>query len=85
MKQPAFRERVSELRKELTDRAIGRLADLMAKDAADALAKLLKAKSDAIKLNSVRAVYELFVNVSNAAELKDRIEELEANQQRGQR
>jgi hypothetical protein len=85
LKQPAFRERVSELRKELTDRAIGRLADMMAGAAADTLLKLLEAKSDSVRLDSVKAVYELFVNVTNAADLKDRLERLEANHPRGSR
>src|SRR5262249_15135619 len=80
MKQPAFRDRIAELRQQLTDRAIGRLADMMAGTAADTLRKLLEAKSDAIKLDSVKAVYELFVNVTNAADLKARIEQLEVNQ-----
>jgi hypothetical protein len=85
LKQPAFRERVAALRRELVDRAVGRLADLMANDAADALAKLLNAKSDSVRLASVRSVFELFVNVTNAAELKDRIEKIEAAQRSGQR
>jgi hypothetical protein len=85
LKQPPFRERVSELRRELTDRAIGRLADMMAGAAADTLLKLLEAKSDSVRLDSVKAVYDLFVNVTNAAELKARIEQLEANQPRGPR
>lgn len=78
--EAAFSGRVSELRAELTDRAIGRLADLMATTAADALKGLLGAKSEAVRLEAVRSVYELFVNVTNAAELKSRIEQLEAGQ-----
>jgi hypothetical protein len=77
-KQPPFRERLAELRQELVDCAVGRLADMMAGKAADALAKLLRAKSEGVRLDSVKAVYELFVNVTNAADLKARIEQLEA-------
>ncbi len=74
----SFSARVSELRAELTDRAVGRLADLMATTAADALTGLLGAKSEAVRLDAVKSVYELFINVTNAAELKARIEQLEA-------
>jgi hypothetical protein len=80
LRQPAFKARVAELRQELTDRTIGRLADLMAGSAADTLRQLLAAESDHVKLDSVKAIFELFVNVTNAAELKARIEALEANQ-----
>jgi hypothetical protein len=85
LKQPAFRQRIEALRRELVDRAVGRLADMMAGTAADTLRKLLDAKSDSVRLDSVKAVYELFVNVTNAAELKARIEQLEANQPKGAR
>lgn len=85
MRQQAFKARIAELRTDLTDRAIGRLADMMAGTAADALRKLLDAKSESVRLESVKAVYELFVNVTNAAELKARIEQLEADQHRGPR
>lgn len=73
-----FPARVAALRKELTDRAVGRLADMMATSAADSLRGLLGAKSEAVRLDAVRAVYDLFINVINAADLKARIEQLEA-------
>jgi hypothetical protein len=82
MKQPAFRTHVTELRQQMVNRAIGRLADMMAGAAADTLLKLLDAESDNVRLDSVKAVYELFVNVSNAADLKARIEALESQQPR---
>ena len=78
---PEFNARVVELRNELVDGAIGRLANLMAGKAADALEKLLTAKRDDTRLASVKAVYDIFVGVTNAAELKSRIEELEAERQ----
>jgi hypothetical protein len=80
MKQPAFQARVAELRQSLTDSAIGRLASMMADQAADALLRLLSAESDVVALDAVKAVYDLFVNVTNASELKSRIEQLEASQ-----
>jgi hypothetical protein len=79
-KESAFRARIAELRTELVDRAIGRLADIMAGAAVDRLSSLLRAKSESLQLETVKAVYELFVNVTNAAELKARIEQLETNQ-----
>ena len=81
LKDPAFQQRVSELRRQLTERAIGRLADMMAGEALDTLRKLLaRSKSDTVKLDAVRTVFEKFLDVTNAAELKDRIERLEAMQ-----
>lgn len=80
-KQPAFKRRVAELRNELTNRAIGRLADLMAGKAADALTSLLEdSSSEEVRLNAIKATYDLFVNVTSAAELRGRIEQLEASQ-----
>jgi hypothetical protein len=76
---PAFRKRIDELRTELVDRAVGRLADLMAGAAVDRLASLLGAESESLRLDAVKAVYELFVHVTNAADLKGRIEQLEAD------
>lgn len=82
LKQPAFKERVSELRKELTDRAIGRLADLMAGTATTALEKLLtdaEGITPGVRLESVRTVFEMFLQTTSASEMKDRLEALELN------
>jgi hypothetical protein len=76
-------ERVAELRKELTERAIGRLADMMATTAAETLARLAtSAKSEQVQLDSAKAVYELFINVTNSADLKSRLEQMEAEMRR---
>lgn len=87
LKVPEFKGRVDELRKELTDRAIGRLADLMAGKALDVLTKRLDAKDKTGKttatLDDVKAAFDLFLSTTNAAELKARLEALEANQPRG--
>jgi hypothetical protein len=88
LKQAAFRERLAELRRELVDGAIGRLADLMAGLALDALKRRLEAKDKAgkpaVTLDDIKATFELFLNTTNAADLKARIEELELLQ-RGSR
>src|SRR5436190_3955601 len=55
---PAFTHRVTELRAEMTSRALGRLVDGMA-FAADAIRKLLTAKSESVRLSAARAVIEL--------------------------
>jgi hypothetical protein len=82
MTQPVFRERIAKLRRELIDRAIGRLSDMMAGAAADKLLRLLDAKSETVQLDTVKAVFEEYIQVSNAADLKTRIEQLEASQPR---
>jgi hypothetical protein len=81
LQDPLFRQRIDELRREMLDRALGRLSDMMAGAAADTLLKLLGAESDSIKLDSAKAIYELFLHCQNAAELKSRIEALEQSSQ----
>jgi hypothetical protein len=80
-KQPAFRQRIEELRHQLIDRSIGRLSELMAGKALDVLDKRLDKKDEdgncAAGLDDVKAAFELFVGITNAAELKARLEELE--------
>jgi hypothetical protein len=77
LQQPEFRARVAELRRQVTDRAIGRMADAMAGAALDALLKLLTAKSAAIRLDAARSIFDLYVGTVNATELRARVEELE--------
>jgi hypothetical protein len=84
-KQPAFKERVAELRQLLTDRTIGRLSDLLAGTALDTLVKLLSAESDSLKLETVKTLFEQFLAVTNSVDLKARLEALEANQQQPRR
>jgi hypothetical protein len=81
LKQPVFRERIAELRRELVDGAIGRLADMMSGLALDALRERLEAKDEnghpTVTLDDIKATFELFLHTTNAADLKARIEELE--------
>lgn len=81
-KLPHFKERVTEYRRELTDRAIARLADMMASTAADTLQELASNPevSASTRLDAAKSIYDIFVNVNNAQELQARIEQLEANQ-----
>src|SRR6476469_1865789 len=74
--RPAFGRRVAELRAEMTARALGRLADGMA-FAADALRKLLSAKSETVRLGAARAVLELGTRLRESVELEGRLAALE--------
>lgn len=76
---PAFARRVTQLRSEMTGRALGRLVDGMA-FAADALRKLLTAKSESVRLSAARAVLELGTKLRESVELEERIAALESGQ-----
>jgi hypothetical protein len=77
--QPAFARRVQELRAEMTSRALGRLVDGMA-GAAEALRKLLTAKSETVRLGAARAVLEMGSRLRETVELEERLAALEARQ-----
>jgi transposase-like protein len=85
MKQSGFKDRVAELRQLLTDRTIGRLADLLAGSALDTLVQLLNAESDNLKLETVKTLFEQFIAVTNSVDLKARLEALEAKEPRRSR
>ncbi len=77
---PAFSRRVSELRGEMTARALGRLVDSMA-SAAETLGFLSrKGKSEMVRLSAARAVIELGVKLRETVELEQRIAALEGAQ-----
>jgi hypothetical protein len=73
---PQFVRRVTELRAEMTSRALGRLVEGMA-SAADTLRKLLTAKSEMVRLGAARSVIELGTRVREILELEERITALE--------
>lgn len=74
---PAFTKRVSELRAEMTGRALGRLADNMA-SAAETLGYLSrKGKSEMVRLSAARAVLELGARLRESVELEERLAALE--------
>lgn len=77
---PAFDRRVTELRGEMTSRALGRLADGMAA-AAQTLRRLLNAESETVRLSAARAVLEFGVRLRETVELEDRIAALEGMQE----
>src|SRR4051812_4268513 len=78
--QPAFGRRVAELRADMTQRALGRLADGMA-SAADTLGFLSrKGKSEMVRLSAARAVLELGNRLREAVDLEARLAALESGQ-----
>ena len=73
---PAFKQRIQTLRGEMIGQALGRMADGMS-DAAAALRKLLKAKSESVRLGACRAMLEIGVKLREAVELEARLAALE--------
>ncbi|HEV3298216.1 MAG TPA: hypothetical protein VG055_01150 [Planctomycetaceae bacterium] len=79
--QPAFASRVTELRGEMTSRALGRLVDAMA-SAAETLGHLSrKGKSEMVRLSAARAVLELGTKLRESVELEERIAVLEGRRE----
>jgi hypothetical protein len=73
---PDFRQRVIEFRAEMVQRALGKLADGAAA-AVDTLRKLLKAKSEHVKLGAARAMLELASRLRDTVELEQRFQDVE--------
>jgi hypothetical protein len=81
LKQPAFRDKIDELRREVVDRAIGRLADLMSGKAIDVLtARLDRTDPDtgevAASLDDVKAAFDLFGGLKSNTELQAKLDKL---------
>ena len=72
---PAFRRRVSELRGDMVQRSLGRMADGMT-EAADVLRQLLAAESESVRLGAARSLLELGVKLRESVELEEEIGEL---------
>ena len=75
LKDPAFVERVAQVRSELFALAVGRLAGL-AGTAADALGGLLASASEAVRLQAARAVLEYGPRLRESDALAREIEDL---------
>lgn len=73
---PDFRKQVAEARRQLVDRATGKLAGSMSA-AAVVLRKLLKSKAENIQLAAARTVLDVGHNLRNETELEERLEVLE--------
>ena len=74
---PEFRRYVADLRYEMTERALGKLADGMA-EAGQVLRALLQAERESVRLGACRAILELGVKLREAVELERRLAALEA-------
>ena len=77
MRQPAFKDRIAELRRQLTDVALGQLSALLT-DAAATLAVLLRSDSERLRLDTVRTIFDTYIGMTNNAELKAEIEKVKA-------
>jgi hypothetical protein len=84
MRQPLFKARVCELRGQLSDESIGRLADLLG-IAANALRGLLESPDTPARLkhDTAKTIHELYIGISNHAELKADIDALKATITKG--
>jgi len=71
-----FKQRIQAIRAEMIGQAVGRMANGMS-DAADMLRKLLKAKSESVRLGACRAMLELGAKLRETVELEARIAQLE--------
>jgi hypothetical protein len=78
LQDPVFRERVDEVRDAMFERGVRRLANGAAA-AAVTLHRLLKAKSEAIRLSAARALLELCFKARDWGDTVGRIEALERN------
>jgi hypothetical protein len=75
-RQPGFKRRVGELRGRLVNAAVGRLSKSMGA-AAGVLRTLLKSEDEDVKFKAARAVLELGTKIREAAEIEDRLADLE--------
>jgi molybdenum-dependent DNA-binding transcriptional regulator ModE len=76
LEDPAFRRQLNLIRTQMVDRAVGRLAATMAV-ASTTLRRLLKAKSETVRLGAARAVLEMHVRLKEAGEVEERLAALE--------
>jgi hypothetical protein len=72
---PAFKKRLGAIRDKFLDRAIGRLA-ATATAASATLRKLLKAKSETVRLGAARSILELHCRLKEHAELEAKLSDL---------
>jgi hypothetical protein len=74
---PAFKERVNEMRGEFLSEAVGRLSDATT-EAAKTLRSLLDSKSDSVRLSAARTILEFAPKLRETVEMERRIAVLEA-------
>jgi hypothetical protein len=71
-----FRRQINELRADMVDRTLGKLADSMT-SAADKLRELLDADAEQVRLGAARTLLEVGTKLRETVELERRISELE--------
>ena len=76
MSEPVFRRQIAELRTDMVQRALGRLADGMT-EATDTLRELLTAKNESVRLSAARTILELGQKLREAVEVDERLRALE--------
>jgi transposase len=72
-----FRNQIAELRAEMVQRAVGKLADSSV-EAVETLHSLLNAESESAKLGAARSILELGTKLRESVELEQRLQVLEA-------
>jgi hypothetical protein len=84
-REPKFAEDVAKIRKMLLDEAVGKFTKAVS-DVADGMIKLAgSATSEATKLAAQKAVLEHLIQLTEFAELKNRVEEIERRLQEPQK
>jgi hypothetical protein len=80
---PDFKQRVNQLRSEMTSQAIGQLAELLA-TANSAFRRLLEAPDTPprILLETGRTVFETYIGLTNQSDLQEQIDRLKASLER---
>jgi hypothetical protein len=76
LKDPAFRRQVDAIRRDMIDRAVGKLSAGLAA-AGDTLRKLLKAKSEAVRLGAARAMVEMACRLKETGEAGELLAEVD--------
>jgi hypothetical protein len=73
---PGFLREVDTLRADMVGQALGRLTESMTA-AADTLRALLAARGESVRLGAARSILELPLRIREAAELEQRVRDLE--------
>ena len=80
LRKPGYREQIQELRSEMMNRAMGKMADGMA-SAADVLVELLSAENESVRLSAARSLLDLGAKIRDTCEFEDRLRALEQRMQ----
>ncbi len=73
---PSFRQEVRHARARMVDSALGQLTDSLT-EAGSALRQLLKSKSDGIRLNAAKALFDIACRLREQTDFEERLSKLE--------